>query len=484
MLWEMERSALDIDRAFASASACLLAGWLACAWPVPVDAAPYRVTGTGFLTTSGHAMHPGWFFTYNLNVSITFDPVPGEATIAFDYASPDSGGWRGTSKYYVRRGRIFQVDDKGNEIVPASVADVEAATVAALHPALVLNAMRERPECLRRVKGGLLFAWNDELWTLDLDPGSASDRVTGLRYDLASYVFGDQSQAVVYEGWPRDSSAVAPGRVTVRSLGREVMQIDFAAAEPADSVGIAAGDRTRDRQWVAPASEIVPHEIAPHLFSIDLVSLNMRVFVAEFRDHLLVYEGAWDSRNSDPVAARIREHFKKPIRYYAFSHIHSQYVAGTRSYVHEGATVLVPPTTSPLIETMVREGRRLRPDALSAEPREPRVESVPKSRRLRDKMNTAEIYNVESGHTDEYLIVYFPKQKVLLTGDLLFYYPGKPLTGRSRQLCDTVRKLGLDVETYVPTWPLQGYGTKNVVTRDEMRAACSIEERTQAPTGR
>jgi glyoxylase-like metal-dependent hydrolase (beta-lactamase superfamily II) len=206
--------------------------------------------------------------------------------------------------------------------------------------------------------------------------------------------------------------------------------------------------------------------------------------VAEFSDHLLVYEGAWDSRNSDPIAARIRERFKKPIRYYAFSHIHSQYVGGTRSYVHEGATVLVPPTTAPLIETMVKEGRRLRPDALSAEPREPRMESVPKSRRLRDKTNTAEIYNIESGHTDEYLIVYFPKQKILLTGDLLFYYPGKPLTGRSRMLCETVRKLGLDVETYAPTWPLQGYGTKNMVTRDEMRAACSIPDSTQAPNGR
>jgi hypothetical protein len=51
-------------------------------------------------------------------------------------------------------------------------------------------------------------------------------------------------------------------------------------------------------------------------------------------------------------------------------------------------------------------------------------------------------------------------------------------------LCDTVKKLGLDVETYVPTWPLQGYGTKNVVTRDEMRAACSISESTQVPGGR
>jgi glyoxylase-like metal-dependent hydrolase (beta-lactamase superfamily II) len=429
-------------------------------------------------------MHPGWFFTYNVKATVTFDPVPGEGVIALAYASVDSGGPSGTDTYYVRRGRIFQVDDKGAEILPGSFRDVEAPAVAALHPALVLNALRERPECVRRVEGELLFAWNDELWTLDLGPGSKTDRVTALRYDFASYVFGDQVQEVRYEGWPSDSSATSPGRVIVSTSGREVMRIDFTATESADSIAIAAGDRKRDRQWVAPLSEIEPREIAPHLFSIDLVSLNMRVFVAEFSDHLLVYEGAWDSRNSDPIAARIRARFKKPVRYYAFSHIHSQYVAGTRSYVHEGATVLVPPTTAPLMETMVREGRRLRPDALSAEPRELRMRTVPKKRRLKDRMNTAEIYNVESSHTDEYLIVYFPRQKVLLTGDLLFYYPGKPLTGRSRLLCDTVRKLGLDVETYVPTWPLDGYGTKNVVTRDEMREGCSAAPSAQAPSGR
>ena len=450
----------------------LIAFGLVCAGAAVPEAAPVRIVGTGQVTSSGHAMRPGWFFRYNIKSTVTFDPVPGEAVIALEYASVDSGGASGTMRYHVRRGRIFQVDEKGAEIPAGSFFDVEAPTVAALHPALVQQAMRERPECVRRVEKGLVFAWNDELWALDLDPGSAADRMTAMRYDLASYVFGDQSQEVRYEGWPADPAATSPGRVRVNALGREVLSLEYTATEAADSVGIAAGDRKRDRQWVAPLAEIVPKEIAPHLFAIELTSLNMRVFVAEFRDYLMVFEGAWDSRNSDAIAARIRERFKKPIRFYAFSHIHSQYVAGTRSYVREGATVLVPPSTAPLIETMVQEGRRLRPDALAAEPRPLKMESVPKRRRIEDRLNTADILNVESGHTDEYIIVYFPRQKVLLTGDLLFYYPGKTLSGRSALLCETVRKAGLDVETYVPTWPLTGYGTKNIVTREEMRTAC------------
>jgi len=34
--------------------------------------------------------------------------------------------------------------------------------------------------------------------------------------------------------------------------------------------------------------------------------------------------------------------------------------------------------------------------------------------------------------------------------------------------------LRLTVAVLVATWPLDGYGTKNVVTGEEMRAACAV----------
>ena len=450
-----------------------IAGFLLCAWANPLHAAPLRITGTGSVTNEGHPKHPGDFTKYDVTVHVTFDPVPGEAVIEFDFDPADSLPQDNRYRYHFRRGRVFQVDDKGAEILPASVGDIAAVAVPAIHPALVLDALRERPECIRRVEGGLVLAWNDELWTMDLAPAAHADRVVALHYDWASYTHGDQTMDVRYEGWPADPNAMSPGTVVMSTLGREVLRIDFRTTEKADSVGIAVGDRERDRQWVASEKEMVAHEIAPHLFSLDLVSLNMRVFVAEFRDFLMVFEGAWDPRNSDPIAAYIRERFKKPVRYFAFSHIHSQYIAGTRSFVHEGATVLVPPTTAPLIESMVQQGRRLRPDTLAADPHPLKMEAVPKKKRIKDGVNTADIYNVESGHTDEYIIVYFPRQKVLLCGDLLFYSPGKKLSDRSLKLCENVRKLGLDVEKYWVTWPLDGYGVQNVVTDAELREACA-----------
>jgi glyoxylase-like metal-dependent hydrolase (beta-lactamase superfamily II) len=200
--------------------------------------------------------------------------------------------------------------------------------------------------------------------------------------------------------------------------------------------------------------------------------MDTRVTIAEFADYLFVIEGAYNSRNCDLIAKKVHEKFNKPVKYFAFSHLHGQYIGGVRSWVAADATVLVPPTTMPMVDTIIKYEHSLRPDALSASPRELTIESIEKKKSIKDKINTIEIYNVESQHTDEYFIFYFPTQKILLTGDLLFYRPGQPLKGRSKKLCETVQKLGLDVDKYYCTWPLNSYGTKNIVTREEMAEGC------------
>jgi hypothetical protein len=98
--------------------------------------------------------------------------------------------------------------------------------------------------------------------------------------------------------------------------------------------------------------------------------------VAEFADHVFVLEGTYGTHMSDEIARAIRERFGKPPRYYAFSHIHGQYIGGTRSWVAEGATIVVPLIDVPLIEEIVAAGFDSRPDALAKRPRPLKVETV------------------------------------------------------------------------------------------------------------
>jgi len=91
-----------------------------------------------------------------------------------------------------------------------------------------------------------------------------------------------------------------------------------------------------------------------------------------------------------------------------------------------------------------------------------------------DENNTLEIHNIESGHTDEYFVFYLPRQKLLMTGDLVWYRPGKPFTGRSKKLCNAIEALGLEIDQVYVTWPLDDrYGTSNTVSREQMQEGCA-----------
>lgn len=427
--------------------------------------APFRLDAPGFVTDSGHPMHPGDFSRYDAKFRFRVNPRNGEAIIECETGAANE---KDVDRYFYRRGRIFQVDDKGEEVRPNRLGDLRPATVAALHPALVGIALSERRDAAQRVRGGRwLFAWNDELWAVRLDERIA--RVTSLERRVYHDVYGDGIEKIQFDGWRRDEQG---GTTIVTLRGREIARIEFAAGVLDSMPVLPSGDRENDRAWTIGESEISIKERATGLFTLDLASINTRITIAEFADFLVVIEGAFNSRNVDKVVAYVRDHFDKPVRYFAFSHVHGQYIGGARSWIHAGATILVPPTTAPLIEEMARASHNLRPDVFSAEPRPVRLEMVKDRRHIEDGGNVLDIYNVVSEHTDEYFIFHFPKQKILLTGDLLFYRPEKPLTGRSQRLCATIRTLGIEVDECWATWPLDGYGTKNIVSGAELRAAC------------
>ena len=49
-------------------------------------------------------------------------------------------------RYFVRRGRTFQLDAEGKEIPARDLGDLSVPAIAALHPALVESALSARSE--------------------------------------------------------------------------------------------------------------------------------------------------------------------------------------------------------------------------------------------------------------------------------------------------------------------------------------------------
>jgi glyoxylase-like metal-dependent hydrolase (beta-lactamase superfamily II) len=416
---------------------------------------PYVVVGEGWVLDSSHPMRPGDARRFAVTFRISADDARDEYSLAVR----DSGD--ATSRpdvWYVRGLLVTRADTTGTETVDAPFGDVSAPALAAIDPGFVA--------------GPRVQQWKIDFGLTGL--GGMKPRDISRRY--FDERLGDGAESIHYELLPGDSAGAV--RTTIRRGDTVVGQFDLRrdahltpAAIPPPGPAVHDPETRGTIHSLAPG-QVTFKEIVPHVFEIDLDSLNTRVVVAEFADSLVVLEGAYGSVVCDALADAIRERFHKPVRMFAFSHLHAQYSGGTRSWVHEGATIVIPPSTEPLIDQMVNAPFTLRPDALARDPKPLHVLTVPKHLHVEDSMDALDIYNVESGHTDEYFLFHFPRQKVLLTGDLMFLRPGKPFGGRSKLLCGTVAKLGLDVDTYVATWPLHGFGTKPIVTRDEFQAAC------------
>ena len=76
-----------------------------------------------------------------------------------------------------------------------------------------------------------------------------------------------------------------------------------------------------------------------------------------------------------------------------------------------------------------------------------------------------------SEHTIDYLIYYFPSEKVVFQDDLAWIANDGPIKkARSRQagLYNAIKNLKLDVKTILQSWPVADYGVKTIIPFDDL----------------
>jgi len=395
----------------------------------------HTIEAKGVLRDYSHPKHAGDFYEETLQVTIAADVDRDAMALTF-----------GEDRFLLRGHDLFTIE--GAELKPAdSIGDLRRTTVAKLNPLYVMS-----------LAGKLdVIARGDELWRVKRGRDGTIEAIeTTVKHDL----YGELPEVVRYEQWLDRGGFRFPARITVHEGTRMKAQLDITAIRSVMNDELVRASRA-DRHAIYD-EDIAFRELAPHLFAIELKPSDSRVFIAEFADYLFVIEGAYNDRNVSRIAARIRERFAgKPIRYFSFSHIHGQYVGGVRTYVSGGARVVTTPTGA----AVVKEIAGVDSEVVSA------------SRTFEDATNAMTVYNVDSQHTDDYFVFYFPRTKLLLAGDLLCVRgPDKPLRGRSKHLCETIRKLGISVDRIQITWPMEGYGCISPVSFEDFAKACEVPE--------
>ncbi len=166
-----------------------------------------------------------------------------------------------------------------------------------------------------------------------------------------------------------------------------------------------------------------PTPVTKHAEKIYTTSAGgYNVLFVDFSDHIFVMEAPGNDRVSLQAIEQIKKTIpNKPIKYVAVTHHHDDHAGGIRTYMAEGATLIVLPGEESFFKKVGAIRYSVDPDALTRNPREPKFEAVQNGKRvLTDGTVTVELLDIGSGpHTEGMLVAYFPEQKLIFQGDLL-----------------------------------------------------------------
>ena len=183
--------------------------------------------------------------------------------------------------------------------------------------------------------------------------------------------------------------------------------------------------------------------------------------VVNFGDYIVVVEGPSNEARSEAVIAEAKKLVPgKPIKYVINTHAHFDHAGGLRTYVAEGATIVTHQGNKGYYEMLFDNPHTIQPDRLSMMNPKPKtmVEYVADSKKMMGGGNEIDLYHVQNSmHNDANLIVYLPKQKVLIEADE-YNVLGNPAPTTPAEkpnqyqinLLANIERLHLDVDRIIP----------------------------------
>jgi len=345
------------------------------------------------------------------------------------------------------------------------LADLSLGTVAItrLHPSLYATARRDfaafAPEALRLARadaGAVLeggtsksvrFRHHDaDRWaTLAL----ADDHTpTSLTYADHDPVLGDIAYRFEWSDWRDVGGIRLPYRLRRLIEGRPIREERLRHVtlnEPVsdEKFTIPAIVRAQDEAgrrivtgWTQRRRAVgLPYEEYTRVQHVDMTPLAPGVWLArggthnslviEMADHLVVLEPPlFEARSEGVIAAAKKSAPGKPIRHIVLSHFHDDHIGGVRTYVAEGAIVVVHSSAGDYIRAVIGQRRTLEPDRLETARRDgrqsqPFVMLVDDAIALTDGTREVKLYHVPNDHSSGMLVGYVPHARVLFTADLV-----------------------------------------------------------------
>ena len=182
--------------------------------------------------------------------------------------------------------------------------------------------------------------------------------------------------------------------------------------------------------------------------------------VANFKNYIVIIEGPQNEMRAEQIITEAKKLVpNKPIKYVINTHTHFDHSGGLRRFVAEGATIITNERNKGYYEMLFANPHTITPDKLSQmnpQPK-PKIEYVGEKKVLTDGEHTIELYHVlNSMHSDNMMMAYLPKQKVLIEADefnVLNPIPTAPVPNPNMyqvNLLANIERLHLHVNPIIP----------------------------------
>jgi hypothetical protein len=291
------------------------------------------------------------------------------------------------------------------------------------------------------------------------------------------HIYGDSDYDMVMDDW-RDVAGVKVAHALSYQLnGMQVQKLAYSEVAPNPTIApdaLAVGDQYRiasastpvdvPYQWVlrriflgrfidsdkvvAPANgSLKLSELAPNVQQV--VGGGANNLIVAMNDGLVVFDApCCETQSRWVIEAAKAKYPGKPIKYLVLTHHHMDHTGGTRAFVAEGATVVVPDTAKAYFEQHLAAPHTVVADAQQKQPKPLRVVGVADQMSIKDDSVEIRVQKVANPHVDGMVIGHVVQPNIVWVTDI--WSPGRDATKTPGvvALNDAVKKLGITGATF------------------------------------